>query len=56
MNMSDSRGPTIKRETGIVAKKHWEAPKIEDEEAKRATEGKVADTQEFEGLNSKPPS
>jgi hypothetical protein len=54
--MNDSRGPTIKRETGIVAKKHWKAPKIEDEEAKRATEGKVADTLENEGMNSKHPS
>lgn len=54
--MNDYRGPTIGRETGIVAKKHWEAPKIEDEQAKRATEGKVADTLESEGSNSKHPS
>jgi hypothetical protein len=54
--MDDSRGPAIKREIGIVAKKHWEAPKIEDEEAKRTTEGKVADTLEGEGANSKHPS
>jgi hypothetical protein len=55
--MNDSRGPIIKRETGIVAKKPWNAPKIEDEKAKRATEGgKIHDTQEFEGLASKNPS